>query len=140
MLAFLVLLTAALCVSASQASSHEIKVIANESLHISHLSAEELKRVFLMKTTSLADGSLVVPVLGVESDSHPLFLKEYLGKTDAALRIYYRSLVFTGKAFMPKYLSSDAEVIAFVARTKGALGYVSSAAHTHGVKSVVIVK
>ena len=122
------------------ANAPEVKVIANESIRVSTLSAEELKRVFLIKTNSLSDGSLVVPVLGVGSDSHPLFLKEYLGKTDAALSTYYRSLVFTGKAFMPKYLSSDAEVIAYVARTKGAMGYVSALANTSGVRSVVIVK
>jgi hypothetical protein len=44
--------------------------------------------------------------------THEAFLKQYLGKTEAARSTYYRSLVFTGKAFMPKMLGSDAEVVA----------------------------
>jgi ABC-type phosphate transport system substrate-binding protein len=65
---------------------------------------------------------------------HDAFLKEYLGKTDSSLQVYYRSLVFTGKASMPKTLGSDAEVEAYVAKTKGAIGYVSSGAAAAGVK------
>ena len=39
---------------------------------------------------------------------------------------------------MPKALGSDAEVVAYVARTRGAVGYVSSAANTEGVKALAI--
>ena len=39
---------------------------------------------------------------------------------------------------MPKELSSDAEVVAYVARTRGAIGYVSSAASTEGVKVLMV--
>jgi hypothetical protein len=59
-------------------------------------------------------------------------MKEYLGKTDSALQTYYCSLVFTGKASMPRMLGADAEVVAYVAKTKGAIGYVSAAAGTAG--------
>jgi ABC-type phosphate transport system substrate-binding protein len=65
-------------------------------------------------------------------------VKEYLGKTDTALQTYYRSLVFTGKASMPKMLGSDAEVAAFVAKTKGAIGYVSASAGASGVKTLEV--
>jgi hypothetical protein len=65
-------------------------------------------------------------------------VKEYLGKTDAALQTYYRSLVFTGKASMPKALGSDAEVMAYVAKTRGAVGYVSSGSSTAGVKVIEV--
>jgi len=66
------------------------------------------------------------------------FIKEYLGKTDSALETYYRSLVFTGKASMPKILATDAEVEAYVAKTKGAIGYISAAPTTAGVKALEV--
>ncbi len=66
--------------------------------------------------------------------THEAFLKEYVGKTDAALGTYFRTLVFTGKASMPKSLASDAEVVAYVAKTKGAIGYVASSTKPEGVK------
>jgi len=120
------------------AHSAEIKVIANAGVTASSVSADDLKGVFLATKTSLSDGSHVEPVLEKSGATHEAFLKEYLGKTDSALQTYYRSLVFTGKASMPKTLGSDAEVVAYVAKTKGAIGYVGAGAATAGVKTLEV--
>jgi hypothetical protein len=96
-------MVAALCILATSASrAADLKVIANPSVSASSVSAEELKGVFLATKTSLGDGSHVEPVLTKGGPVHEAFVKQYLGKTDAALQTYYRSLVFTGKASMPK--------------------------------------
>ena len=50
----------------------------------------------------------------------------------------YGSLVFTGKAFMPKTLGSDAEVLDYVAKTKGAIGYGNAAASAPGTKAIAV--
>ena len=120
--------------AAANLRAADIKVIANPSVGASSVSADELKGVFLATKTSFSDGSHVEPVLEKGGAAHDAFLREYLGKTDAALQTYYRSLVFTGKASMPKTVGSDAEVVAYVAKTKGAIGYVSAGADTAGVK------
>jgi len=65
-------------------------------------------------------------------------LKAYLGKNDSSLQAFYRGLVFTGKGSMPKALNSDAEVVAYVAKTRGAVGYVSGGASTEGVKVLAV--
>lgn len=119
-------------------SAAEIKFIANPSVKVSNLSTEELKQVFLIKTNSLRDGSRVEPVIGRGSPAYEIFLKQYLGKNDSALTTYYLSLVFTGKALMPKLLTSDAEVIAYVTKTKGTVGYVVASASTPGLRAVTI--
>jgi len=116
----------------------DIKVIANPSVGTSSVSTDELKGVFLATKTSLSDGSHVEPVLEKDGPVHEAFVKEYLGKTDSALQTYYRSLVFTGKASMPKTLGADSEVVAYVAKTKGAIGYVSAGASTAGVKTLEV--
>ncbi len=113
------------------------KVIANLSVSASSVSPDELKNVFLATKTSLS-GSHVEPVLEKAGPTHEAFLKQSLGKTDAALNTYYRSLVFTGKAFMPKVLGSDAEVAAYVAKTKGAIGYVRADASAPGAKAIAV--
>jgi len=131
----LVVLLAVLLVAAVQiCGAAELKVIANPSVGATSISSDELKSVFLVTKTSLSDGSHVEPVLEKEGPTHEAFVKEYLGKTDATLQTYYRSLVFTGKASMPKALASDAEVVGYVAKTKGAIGYVGAGAGTAGVK------
>jgi len=122
-----------MCVSAMAAAQTPIKVIAHSSVQVSHVSSEELKGVFLETRTSLADGH-VVPVLLRGGVVHDAFVRQHTGKTTAALENYYRSLVFTGKGAMPKMLASDAEMVAYVRITRGAIGYVSAESSTVGVK------
>jgi len=117
------------------ASDANVKVIANPSVSASSISVSDLKDVFLAVKTTV-DGSSVEPVLAKHGATHETFCKEYLGKSDVALTTYYRSLVFTGKASMPKSLDSDVEVAAYVARTKGAIGYVSPAMNAPGTKTL----
>jgi ABC-type phosphate transport system substrate-binding protein len=121
-------------VTATPTPASAVKVIAHASVQVSQVSSDELRRVFLETKTSLADGSHVEPVLSKSRDVHDAFVKLYTGKTVAGLDNYYRSLVFTGKGAMPKTLQSDAEVLAYVKKTKGAIGYVSDGASTEGVK------
>jgi hypothetical protein len=128
---------ASFLLSAAAALPADIKVIANSSVSSSSISVDDLKEVFLLTKNSLGGGH-AEPVLEKGGAAHEAFVKEYLGKTDTALQTYYRSLVFTGKASMPKTLGGDAEVVAYVAKTKGAVGYVSAAAATQGVKTLEV--
>jgi hypothetical protein len=119
----------------ASANAGEFKVVANPSVKASEISADDLKGVFLATRGSLPDGSQVEPVLAKGGAAHQAFLKD-LGKSDLALSTYYRGLVFTGKGSMPKVCGSDAEVIEYVAKTKGAIGYVSASATTAGIKTL----
>ncbi len=125
-----------LLIAAAAAYAADIKIIANPSVGAASVSADELKGIFLATKTSLGDGSHVEPVIEKGGPAHETFVKSYLGKTEAALETYYRSLVFTGKGSMPKTVASDADMVAYVAKTKGAIGYVSAAANTTGVKTL----
>ena len=130
-------LTSLVFFAAGLISAADVKVIANQSVKATQVSSDELKRIFLATDTSL-EGGHVVPVFEKGGATHEAFLKQYLGKTDAALNTYYRSLVFTGKAFMPKMLGSDAEVAAYVAKTKDAIGYVNADASAPGAKEIAV--
>ena len=130
-------LTSLVFLAAGIVSAADIKVVANPSVRVAQMSTDELKRIFLATDTSV-EGGHVEPVFEKGGATHEAFLKQYLGKTDAALSIYYRSLVFTGKAFMPKMLGSDADVLDYVAKTKGAIGYVNAAASTPGTKEIAV--
>ena len=131
----LFVLFACLCCAAF---AGDVQIIANPGVSASSISPEDLKSVFLMTKTSLGDGSRIEPVLAKAGAPHQAFLKTYIGRTDTALETYYRSLVFTGKGSMPKMLTGDAAVMAYVAKTKGAIGYVSSGANPVGVKKLEV--
>lgn len=132
------LLAAALFAGHSaSAFAEDFKVIANSSISTSSISADELKNIFLLTSTSVG-GAHVEPVLSKGGAVHEAFLKQCVGKSGSALSTYYRSLVFTGKALMPKSFASDDEVSDYVAKTKGAIGYVSSGAAASGVKTLAV--
>jgi ABC-type phosphate transport system substrate-binding protein len=116
----------------------DLVVIANPGLPMSQISGDDLRAIFLATKTSLKDGHRVLPVLHKPGSAMAEFSAEYLGKTEAALRTYYRSLVFTGKWSMPVALGSDAEVVAYVAATRGAIGFVKDTAVAQGVKALKV--
>jgi len=118
----------------------EVKIVASPSVRADSITVAELKSVFLEKTRSLSDGSHVEPVLAKSGSAHEVFLDRYMGKSDDELQTYYRTLVFTGTGAMPKFLASDLDIVHYVAKTKGAIGYVDIDVPVEGVKVLAIVQ
>ena len=121
----------------ASAFAGDVRVIANPSVKADSISARELKSLYLEEKNSL-NGTHVEPVIERRGPAHEAFLHDYLGQTDDELQKYYQALVFTGRGLMPKTVSSDAEVVAYVARTRGAIGYVGASASMEGVKTLAI--
>ena len=134
--AFLVVAGWTILLGASAVAA-DVKVIANPSVRADSISTHELKSLYLEEKSSL-NGTHVEPVIEKRGPAHEAFLRDYLGQTDDELQKYYQTLVFTGKGLMPKTVSSDAEVVAYVAKTRGAIGYVGESAHMEGVKTLAI--
>ena len=128
------LITAGFVIAAAlNVAAGEVKIICNVSVRADSISASELKSVFLLQRRTLKDGSPVVPVLEKSGATHEAFA-QYLDRGSEEIQTYYQELIFTGKRSMPKELNSDPEVVAYIARTRGAIGYVSGDASTEGVK------
>jgi len=127
-------------VAALTAFAGDVKVVANPSVRTSSISIAELRTVFLLQRKTLKEGSSVEPVLGRKGATTDAFMKRYLNRDSEEVRTYYQGLVFTGKGSMPKQLNSDADIVAYVARTKGAIGYVSSDSNTDPVKVLAVTE
>jgi TonB family protein len=121
------------------ALARDIKVIANSSVKAEEISAKDLKNIFLEETRWFGDGFHAEPVIEKDGPVHEAFLREYIGKSAEDMQSFYRALVFTGRGSMPKELASDAEVVAYVARTKGAIGYVGSETNADGVRTLAVI-
>lgn len=117
----------------------EIKVIANSSVRTEEISAKDLKSIYLEETRWFGDGFHAEPVIEKDGPVHEAFLREYIGKSADDLHSFYRALVFTGRGSMPKELDSDAEVVAYVARTKGAIGYIGSETNAGNLRTLAVV-
>lgn len=132
------LLLVVLTMFGAHALGSSVRIIANPSVKAETISSSEIRSVFLEERSSLRDGTHVEPVLSKVGTVHAEFLERYVGLSGNDLRAYYRALVFTGRGSMPKELGTDADVVAYVARTRGAIGYVSAESSAEGVKSLTI--
>ncbi len=115
----------------------QVIVVANSSVSADSISKTELKDVFLGASTSV-HGSRVKPVLLKEGPTHTDFVTNYVGKAPVAFIMAWRGLVLSGQATMPKTLDTDAAVVDYVARTPGAIGYVSKSSSHDAVKVLTV--
>ena len=115
----------------------DLILIANPNLARAEISASDLRQIYLgTKTTVL--GRDVEPVVAASGRVHEQFVSACLGKTSAGLRNYFRNLVFTGKGSMPRSFGSSAEMVLYVARTPGAVGYVEAGVDLTGVVKLTL--
>lgn len=130
LLAFVALLVAPL-------TAADVQVIANPDVTVTALTPNDLRDIFLGSRTAVGGGA-VEPVLRTGGATHDAFLQAYIGKSDAALRNHFKTLVFTGKGAQPKAFATDAEVLKYVMSTRGAIGYVSASADTGNAKKIQV--
>lgn len=120
------------------AQTGSIFVVANSSVSVSTIAHDDVREIFLGTQHSLSNGSRVTPVLLSGGPVHESFLKSYLGKSPEAFRTWWLRMVFTGQGLLPKTFASEADLVDYVGRTRGALGYATRASLRGTVKCVAI--
>jgi hypothetical protein len=110
-------------------SQSDYQVIVNAANPESAMARADVSKLFLKKTSTWSSGIKVVPVDQAGSRSvRDSFTQEVHGKSVAAIKAYWQKLIFSGRATPPAELASDTEVLTFVRREFGGVGYVSATA------------
>ncbi len=118
----------------SLVSAGEI-VIANEQVPAGAVSKAVLEQIFLGGAKAFGNGEAIVVVTLKEGPVHESFLKSYLSKTPPQFQRAWRDLVFGGGASkLPQAFATEAELVAYVAKTRGAIGYIDEGTPHDGVK------
>ena len=102
------------------------------------LSKNEIRDIFLGDKTKWDNNDKIRFVILRKGDTHTLFLKEYVHKTENNYVRYWKRMIVTGKGKMPKLLSDEDSVISYVAATEGAIGYVSESVIDNSVQKIKI--
>lgn len=91
------------------------------------VSVNVLRAVFSMRMRTWSNGSLIkVFVFSDNDDLHHIFAKEQLNIFPYQLRLAWDRLVFSGTGQAPISVSSPEEMLAKIASTPGAIGYLES--------------
>ncbi|ATD07721.1 MULTISPECIES: phosphate ABC transporter substrate-binding protein [Pseudoalteromonas] len=120
---------------ASQATLADVAVIVN-SANASTVDDGTIKKLFLGKSKSFADGSSATPVNQDGNAVFDEFNDKVIGKSSSQLNAHWSKLVFTGKGTPPKKLDSDQAVIDFVSSNADAIGYIDASKVTSAVKVI----
>jgi ABC-type phosphate transport system substrate-binding protein len=124
-------------IGAEDASAY--KVIVHPSNTVTQLSRLKIGEMFLKKSVRWPDGHPVLPVEpSGKSPVRQRFTLEIYGKQVIAISAYWQQMIFGGKGVPPPEKSNDADVVAFVRETPGAIGYVWSGSDLSGVKVVAV--
>ncbi|MDE2366130.1 MAG: hypothetical protein KGM95_04270 [Betaproteobacteria bacterium] len=100
------------------------EVIANSSVTEKTLSKSSLRAIFGMRQHAWPDGTAIrVFVLPDDAPLHAVFSKEKLNVFPYQLRSAWDRLVFSGTGQAPDTVNSPEEMLAKVASTPGAIGY-----------------
>ena len=128
-------------VASAAAQDGSFRVIVNSSNPSGSLRSAYVSKLFLGKTRRWDHGTVVALVdLSASSSVRAKFSKSVHNKSVRAVKSYWQQMIFSGRGVPPPELHSDAEVVAYVQRNPGAIGYVSSSASLNKVKVVEILK
>lgn len=104
--------------------SETVKIIVNTDVATTELTTTQLRRIFSMRQSVWPDGSkLVVYVLNSEHPTHELLCKDVLKMFPYQMDKLWNKLAFSGVSDTPIQVQNEAEMIARVQTTPGAIGY-----------------
>lgn len=133
------LLAVALAVLPAAALASEFVVVVHPSVPATAISRGEASRMFMRLQSEWPGGGHVRPVDQSKTSAvRDAFSRDVLGKSLAAVEDYWTKAIFSGRAVPPVEKRSDADVVAYVRETPGAIGYVSSSAPAEGVKRLAL--
>jgi ABC-type phosphate transport system substrate-binding protein len=118
-------------------SAMAVDVIANKDVPVSKLSVANARAIFGMRQVKWPDGTLIrVFVLPDTHALHGALCKERLNLYPYQLCQSWDRLVYSGMAQAPTEVATEAELIAQVAATPGAIGYASRLQNNEKVRVI----
>jgi ABC-type phosphate transport system substrate-binding protein len=115
-------------------ASGEILVIGHAGLP--KVDAQTLQRLYTGRAIEIADQAVTVVNAPAGSALRNRFLTAFVQMDEERYRAYWTVRRHVGKGAPPRELDSNAEVIEFVARTPGGVGYIEAAAMRPGLNVI----
>lgn len=132
----ILLLAGAILAVAARATDYQF--IAHPDVGATTLSKEDAKSILLGNKGRWDNGIVIRLAILSGGPTHDTVISDITARTADQFDKYWKKQVFTGKGVMPEALADDAAMVAYVAKTPGAFGYVSGGAKTAGVKVLTV--
>jgi ABC-type phosphate transport system substrate-binding protein len=124
----------------SRAAAPTFRVIVNPSNRQASAPRDFLVELFLKKITRWSDGEVARPVdQRADSAVRRAFSESVLKRSVLVVKTYWQQRIFSGRGIPPPELDSDALVVEYVLKHRGAIGYVSGTCELGGAKVLDVV-
>lgn len=116
----------------------EIAVIVNPASGVQSMTREEVSHIFLGRLKQLPSGEAARAC----DNEHlrELFYRSLVGKGLAEINAYWARLKFSGRTQPPQLLQGGHDVLEYVAREPGAIGYVEASQVDKRVRTVLKIE
>lgn len=104
----------------------DVLIITNKDVPEDTLTQQEIRDIFLGKRVQWSDNSRIRFAALDSPQLHNMFLELYVRLSEPDWKTYWKRMVFTGRGLPPETVPTEADMIEFVSKTKGAVGYISS--------------
>jgi hypothetical protein len=114
-------------------------VIVEPSNEVTSVERKFLEETFLKKVTRWPNDSALRPVdLAPNSAVRRKFTQEVLNRSVEAVQGYWQQRIFSGRDVPPPEFDTDHDVVDYVLKHAGAVGYVSGTADLGGAKVLTV--
>lgn len=121
-------------------AAEELIIIVNNQAAADSLTDEQLKDIYLGKIKKWEGGTFIYLTVSKENDYNHDFMDSFLNMTPSKFTSHWKHLVFTGQGLEPRKLKSAEELVTFIEKRNGAIGFIPAGVPHEGVKVLNITK
>ena len=126
--------------SPSWAQNNEaIAVIVHPDNRVEVMDVRELRRIFLGKRKTFADGRAIHPITQLDSSIAEPFNQTVVRRSTIKLQSYWSKMLFSGGGNPPVLADNDQAVKALVTADSEAIGYIRASAADASVKVILTI-
>lgn len=118
-----------------ESAARGYRIIVHPGNPIASVDRAFVTQAFLKKIQQWPDGEAIQPVdLDQNSPVRRQWSTDVLRRSVSAVKSYWQQMIFSGRNLPPPELGSDQDIVSYVLRKPGAVGYVSTVADLRGAK------
>ena len=119
-------------------AARSAEIVVHPSNQVTSVTRPELSKIFLKRLRTWSSGESAQPIDQLPGPTREEFSVRVHGRSVITIEIYWKRMIFSGRAAPPKEAADDEAVLDFVRRNPGAVGYVSDEAVLEGVRRLEI--
>ncbi|MEO8168773.1 MAG: hypothetical protein ABI623_11030 [bacterium] len=124
----------------SSASFAQVAVIVNKSVPIKSAGASTILDIYNLSSKEWSDGTQIIVIVLKNNEETAQKFYEYLGTRPLTLKKIWMRAQLSGECKAPTSFSSEEEVVAKVASTPGAIGFVHEQYADSSVQTIAIIE